>query len=103
LDEVEHPVVKALWLADFYAQLIETGAVNVNWNEMYGDSMLSPIARNSVRPLWTADAAHPCAQSRRPVARRNSSTNMVGAHATFRRDGFVGLMLVNKDPKSSVA
>ena len=33
----------------------------------------------------------------------NSSTNMVGAHATFRRDGFVGLMLVNKDPRSSVA
>ena len=29
-----------------------------------------------------------------------SSNRLVGAHATFRRDGYLGIMLVNKDPKS---
>jgi len=102
--KVEHPVVKALWLADFYAQLIETGAVNVNWNEMYSDSMLSPDRKKLGPAFYGLQMLHTLAHN--PGDRLlavNSSTNMVGAHATFRRDGFVGLMLVNKDPKSSVA
>jgi len=102
--KVEHPVVKALWIAEFYAQLIETGAVNVNWNEMYGDSMLSPDRKKLGAAFYGLQMLHTLAHN--PGDRLlgvNSSTNMVGAHATFRRDGFIGLMLVNKDPKSPVA
>jgi hypothetical protein len=101
---VEHPIVKALWVADFDAQLIETGAVNVNWTEMYGDSMLSTDRKKLGPAFYGLQMLHTLAHS--PGDRLlgvNSSTNMVGAHATFRRDGFVGLMLVNKDPKSPVA
>ena len=29
----------------------------------------------------------------------DSSSATIGAHAAYRRDGYVGLMLVNKDPK----
>ncbi|MGD0734423.1 MAG: hypothetical protein ABR976_04720 [Terracidiphilus sp.] len=101
---VEHPVVKALWVADFYAQLIESGSVNINWNEMYGDSMLSADRKKFGPAFYGLQMLHILAHS--PGDRFlavNSSTRMVGAHATFRRDGFVGLMLVNKDPKSPVA
>jgi len=102
--KVEQPVVRALWIAEFYAQLIETGAVNVNWSEMYGDSMLSGDRKKFGPAFYGLQMLHILAHN--PGDRLlavNASTNIVGAHATFRRDGFVGLMLVNKDPKSSVA
>jgi hypothetical protein len=101
--KVEHPVVKALWVADFYAQLIESGSVNIDWNEMYGDSMLSADRKKLGPAFYGLQMLHTLAHS--PGDRLlavNSSAHMVGAHATFRRDGFVGLMLVNKDPKSPV-
>jgi len=53
-----HPEVKALWVADTYAMLIESGSLNIDWMEMYGDSMLSADRKTSVRVLRLADAAH---------------------------------------------
>ena len=69
--KVEHPVVKALWVADFYALLVESGSVNINWNEMYGDSMLF-ADRKTFGPVfyWLADAAHHRPQPRRSTAQR---------------------------------
>jgi len=98
--KVEHPVVKALWVADFYALLVESGAVNVNWNEMYGDSMLSADRKTFGPVFYGLQMLHTVAHSPGDqLLKVDSSSPTIAAHAASRRDGYVGLMLVNKDPK----
>jgi hypothetical protein len=96
---VEHPVVKALWIADFYASLVESGSANINWDEMYGDSMLSADRKTLGPAFYGLQMLHIVVHQPGDVlvdARSNSS--IIAAHASLRRDGYVGLMLVNKDP-----
>jgi hypothetical protein len=100
-EKVEHPEVRALWIADTYAMLIESGSLNIAWNEMYGDSMLSGDRKSFGPAYYGFQMLHILAHAPGDTLLNvSSSTSMVGAHATFRRDGFVGLMLVNKDPKA---
>jgi hypothetical protein len=100
--KVEHPEVRALWIADTYAMLIESGTVNIGWNEMYGDTMLSGDRKKFGPAYYGFQMLHIMAHSPGDALLDvSSSTSMVGAHATFRRDGFIGLMLVNKDPKET--
>ncbi|MGD0547623.1 MAG: hypothetical protein ABR991_07310 [Terracidiphilus sp.] len=100
--KVEHPVVKALWIADFYATLIESRTLNISWNEMYGDSMLSGDRKKFGPAYYGFQMLHIMAHNPGDALLDvSSSTSLVGAHATFRRDGFIGLMLVNKDPKAT--
>lgn len=99
--KVEHPVVKALWIADFYATLIESRTLNISWNEMYGDSMLSGDRKKFGPAYYGLQMLHAIAHSPGDALLDvSSSGGLVGAHATYRRDGNVGVMLVNKDPKS---
>ena len=98
--KVEHPVVKALWAADFYALLAESGSVNINWNEMYGDSMLSADRKAFGPVFYGLQMLHTIVH--RPgdlLVDARSSSSLVTAHAALRRDGYVGLMLINKDPQ----
>ena len=101
--KIEHPEVKALWIADTYATLIESGAVNIGWNEMYGDSMLSADRKKAGPAFYGLQMLHILAHGPGDALLSASSSNasQVGVHATLRRDGIVGLMLVNKDPKSA--
>jgi hypothetical protein len=100
--KVEHPEVRALWIADTYAMLIESGTANINWMEMYGDSMLSPDRKKFGPAYYGLQMLHSLAHNPGDALLDvNSSSSLVGAHASFRRDGFIGVMLVNKDPKES--
>lgn len=99
--KVEHAEVRALWIADFYAVLIESGTVNIGWNEMYGDTMLSGDRKKFGPAYYGLQMLHIVAHSPGDAfLEASSSSSLVGAHATYRRDGYVGLMLVNKDPKA---
>ncbi len=101
--KIEHPVVEALWVADFYAFLIESHVLNANWTEVYGDSMLT-ANRGRFGPVYYGlQMLHIVAYA--PGDRfleAKSSSALVGAHATYRQDGYIGIMLVNKDPKYAV-
>lgn len=99
--KVQHPEVRALWIADFYSLLIESGTVNIGWNEMYGDSMLSADRKKFGPAYYGFQMLHILARAPGDNF-LNVSTNApsVSAHATFRRDGFIGIMLVNKDLKT---
>ena len=98
--KVQHPVVKALWVADFYALLVESGSANINWNEMYGDSMMSADRKTFGPVFYGLQLLHTIAHNPGDqLLSVDSSSSTIAAHAAFRRDGFVGLMLVNKDPK----
>ncbi len=100
--KVVHPEVGTLWAADTYATLIESGSINNNWTEMYGDSMLSADRKKMGPAFYGFQMLHIIAHAPGDAFLNvTSSSSMVGAHATFRRDGFVGVMLVNKDPKNS--
>ncbi|MGD0830893.1 MAG: hypothetical protein ABR907_08125 [Terracidiphilus sp.] len=99
--KVEHPVVKALWLADTYAMLIESGSENIDWSEMYGDSMLSADRKKFGPAFYGFQMLHIVAHTPGDALLDATSTSsMVGAHATHRRDGYFGVMLVNKDNKN---
>lgn len=100
--KVEHPNVKALWVADFYALLVESGSVNINWNEMYGDSMLSADRKTFGPVYYGLQMLHTVLHNPGDVlVDARSSSQLVAAHAVSRRDGFVGLMLINKDPQNA--
>jgi len=101
--KVEHPAVKALWVADFYAMLIESGAANINWSEMYGDSMLSADRKTSGPVFLGLQMLHTVLHNPGDaLVDTRSSSQLVAAHAANRRDGYVGLMLINKDPQNAV-
>jgi len=98
--KVEHPVVAALWVADFYSLLIESGSANINGSEMYGSSMLSEDRKKFGPTFYGLQMLHIVAHAPGDVFLDTSSSSLlVAAHATYRRDGYLGLMLVNKDPK----
>jgi hypothetical protein len=98
--KVEHPVVATLWVADTYAILAETGAQNASWYEMHGDSMLSADNKSFGPAFMGLEMLHIIAHNPGDVfVRTDSSDTIVAAHATRRRDGVIGLMLINEDPK----
>lgn len=100
--KVEHPEVSALWVADTYAMLIESGSINNNWSEMYGDSMLSADRKKLGPAFHGFQMLHVIAHEPGDAFLNvSSNSSLLGAHATFRRDGYIGVMLVNKDPKNS--
>jgi hypothetical protein len=100
--KVEHPVVKALWVADAYATLIESGTVNIGWTEMYGDSMLSGDRKKFGPAYYGLQMLHILARNPGDLLLEANSNmaSQLSIHATHRRDGIVGLMLINKDPKN---
>jgi hypothetical protein len=98
--KIEHPEVKALWIADTYAMLIESGSVSIDWMEMYGDSMLSADRKKLGPAYYGLQMLHILAHNPGDaLLDASSNSSLVGVHATRRRDGYIGLMLVNKDPK----
>jgi hypothetical protein len=100
--KVEHPVVRALWVADAYATLIESGSVNIAWNEMYGDSMLSEDRKKMGPVYYGLQMLHILAHNPGDLLLdATSNSSLVSVHATHRRDGFIGLMLGNRDPKNA--
>jgi hypothetical protein len=97
----QHPVFTTLWIADLYPLLIESGSPNINWFEIYGDSMLSSDRKKFGPAYFGLQMVH--------IIARNPGDEFVSAasnnpklvvHATKRRDGVVGLMFVNEDPSS---
>ena len=99
--KVEHPVVSALWVADTYAVLIESGTLTIDWTEMYGNSMLSEDRKKFGPAYYGLQMLHILAHSPGDtLLDAASNSSQVSIHSTRRRDGFIGVMVVNKDPKS---
>jgi hypothetical protein len=100
--KVERPVVRTLWVADTYSTLIESGSVNIAWNEMYGDSLLPGDLKKMGPVYYGLQMLHILAHAPGDVLMdANSNSSLLSVHATHRRDGYLGLMLVNKDPKNA--
>ena len=99
--KIEHPVVRALWVADLYAILEESGFMNEDWTEGYGDTMMSTDLKRFGPAFYGLQMLHIVAHNPGDaLLDARSSSDTVSVHATRRRDGIVGLMLVNTDSKA---
>lgn len=100
--KVEHPVFKALWVADVYALLVESGSANINWSELTSESILSADRKTLGPVFYGLQMLHTVAHAPGDqLIDAHSSSPLIAAHAVRRRDGYLGLMLINKDPQSA--
>jgi hypothetical protein len=98
---VEHPIVRALWAADINAILIESGFLNADWPEGFGNTMMSPDLKKFGPVFYGLQMLHIVAHTPGDaMMAARSSSETLSVHVTRRRDGIVGIMLVNTDPKS---
>jgi hypothetical protein len=99
--KVEHSAAKALWLADTYTNLLESGFLNIDLPEAFGDSMVSSDHKKFGVNFYGLQMLHIIAHSPGDaLVEAVSSSPTLNVHAARRRDGIVGIMLVNTDPKS---
>jgi hypothetical protein len=101
--KVERPVSEALYVADVYPLLVESGSVNITTPELYSDNMISND-RKKFGPLVYGmqmvhiALLHPGDQ----LVDASSSDSKLSVHAVKRRDGVFVLMLINEDPSTPV-
>jgi hypothetical protein len=94
----QHPVFPALWVADIYPALIESGSPNVDWQEMYGSSMMSADRKTFGPAYYGLQMIHAIAHAPGDAFVKVVSSNPhLAVHSTARRDGLVGVLLVNED------
>jgi hypothetical protein len=97
----DHPAVKALWVADTYAILAESGFLNFDWPDAYSDDMMSADRKKFGPVFYGLQMLHVVAHNPGDAfLDARSSSPEVTVHAIRRRDGIFGLMLVNLDPKA---
>jgi hypothetical protein len=80
---------------------VESGFLSIDLPEAYGDSMLSSDLKKFGMNYFGLQMLHIVAHSPGDaLIEATSSSPTLSVHATRRRDGIVGIMLVNTDPKS---
>ncbi len=98
--KADHPAAEALWLADTYAILVESGFLNSDLPEAFGHSMISSDHKKFGVNFYGLQMLHIIAHSPGDaLVDAMSSLATLSVHATRRRDGIVGIMLVNSDPR----
>ena len=101
--KVDRPVSEALYVADVFALLVESGSVNITTPELYGDNMIAND-RKKVGPVFSGmQMVHVALHSPGDQMLDVSSSNpMLAVHAVKRRDGVFALMLINEDPSTPI-
>jgi hypothetical protein len=97
---VTNPEVLGLFAADAYASLAEDGAVNIDWSELHGDTFVNKS--NQPQPAYFGiEMVHKLLNMRESFLAVKSSNPLLTVHAAKHADGSVGIMLLNKDPKTT--
>jgi hypothetical protein len=98
--KITDPQVNALFAADAYLSLMQDGAANIDWLELHKPSFLDD--NNKPGPVFFAlQMIHRLMQINDSLVSAHSSHGLLAAHAIQRKDGSIGLMLINKDPKEA--
>ena len=98
--KVPDPIVPALFAADAYSTLIEDGVANIDWYDMRNGGFLDDA--NKPGPIYFAlQMVRQMAGPNDNFVATTSSNSLLAVHAYARRDGKVGIMLINKDPKNN--
>ena len=97
---VTNPLVLGLFAADAYASLMEIGAVNIDWLELHAQGFLDE--NNHQGPSYYGiQMTHILLNMKDQFLESKSNNQLLTVHAAKRADGSLGLMLINKDPKSA--
>jgi len=89
-----NPHVDALFAADAYFSLMEDGAANIDCLNCISQVFLDD--KNKPGPVYFACRYSPAAQINDPSFESRSSQSLLAVHAVLRKDGSLGLMLINK-------
>lgn len=98
--KVTDEVVPGLFAADLYPALVEFGVINGCWSELHGSNFLGDTNKPGAA-YFGMQMAHALMNFNDAVLASSSSSSMLSVHASMRRDGNLGLMLINKDPKNA--
>jgi hypothetical protein len=101
--KIERPVSEALFMADVSALLVESGSVNITTPELFGDMMISNDRKKLGPVFYGMQMLHAVAHlpGDQMVDATSSDPKLI-IHAVKRRDGIVGLMLINEDPSTPI-
>jgi len=99
--KIDDPSIHGLFVADAYLSLMEDGAANIDWLELHKDTFLSEKDEKPGPAYFALQMIHRLAHINASILEAKSNNSLLSAHAVQRRDGSVGLMLINKDPKNS--
>jgi alpha-L-arabinofuranosidase len=98
--KVNDEILPALFAADAYATLVEDGAANIDWAELHNNGFLNE--ENKPGPVYFAiQLVRRMADLNDIIVTASSSNSLLAVHAATHKDGSVGLMLINKDPKNN--
>jgi len=98
---IPHQSIVAAFTADAVATLIETGTISIDWSTLHTPLFLD--AGNKPRSAYFGyQMVHILAyQPGDAFVATQSNVSLLSVHATKRRDGSYGLLLINKDPKQT--
>jgi hypothetical protein len=89
-------VVASLFAADNYLSWIENGIVNVDYQSYHDDILLTSDQRPA-HAYYGAQMAHLLANVGDTMLKAASDRSKLRVHASLRRDGRVGVMLINEN------
>jgi hypothetical protein len=78
---------------------MQDGAANIDWLELHKPSFLDDS--NKPGPVFFAQMIHRLVQINDSIVAAHSSHSLLAVHAIQRKDGSIGLLLINKDPKEA--
>lgn len=98
--KVSEPVAVGLFAADVYLTLAEYGVINVDWSELHSGGFLDD--NNKPGPAYFGTQLVFALMNFNDVLLGSSSTSpALSVHAAKRKDGSIGIMLINKDEKTA--
>jgi hypothetical protein len=98
--KVSDDTVPALFAADAYATLVEDGAANIDWAELHKNGFLNDENKPGA-VYFAVQLVRRMADLNDNIVTAGSSNSLLSVHAATHKDGSVGIMLINKDPKNN--
>ncbi len=94
----KNPAVDALFAADSVTSLLETGAYTVVWSPIHAESPSFLDNKNQPQPAYYGiKLIHQVANVGDTFVGATSAMETLAVHAVKRRDGGLGLLIINKD------
>jgi len=99
----KNPAATALFAADSIAMLLETGVYTVEWSPIHAASPSFLDNKNQPQPAYYGiKLLHQVVRPGDVFVGATSQTEDLAVHAVKRRDGGLGLLLINKDLARSI-
>jgi hypothetical protein len=98
---VPDKIVSAILAADAYVTLVEYGIANITWGTLQGDFLTDDNKPGAV--YFAPQLVRRLPDLNDQIVTAASSNALLSVHASVHKDGSVGIMLINKDPKNSAA